>query len=72
MASALGAVPSGVVGIAYPNSGEHWDAAARAWRGDGGVPTALAKAWIAAGARLVGGCCRTTPAHIAALAASMR
>ncbi|RKS92864.1 homocysteine S-methyltransferase [Microbacterium sp. AG790] len=72
VAPALAAVPPGVVGIAYPNSGEHWDAAARVWRGEGGVPTALASAWIAAGARLVGGCCRTTPAHIAALAASMR
>ena len=28
---------------------------------------ALAKTWLAAGAALVGGCCGTTPAHIAAL-----
>lgn len=69
---ALAAVPSGVAGIAYPNSGERWDAEARTWVGEGGVPTALASAWIATGARLVGGCCRTTPAHIAALAASLR
>ncbi|MDC7804325.1 homocysteine S-methyltransferase [Sphingomonas sp. BLCC-B65] len=72
VAPALAAVPSGVAGIAYPNSGERWDAEARTWVGEGGVPTALASAWIAAGARLVGGCCRTTPAHIAALAASLR
>jgi S-methylmethionine-dependent homocysteine/selenocysteine methylase len=29
---------------------------------------ALAEAWISAGARIVGGCCGTTPAHIRALA----
>ena len=29
---------------------------------------ALAESWIAEGARLVGGCCGTTPAHIAAIA----
>lgn len=31
-----------------------------------------ALAWAAAGARLVGGCCGTTPAHIAAIAAVLR
>jgi S-methylmethionine-dependent homocysteine/selenocysteine methylase len=30
-----------------------------------------ALAWLAAGARLVGGCCGTTPAHIAAVAAAL-
>ncbi|WP_399540600.1 homocysteine S-methyltransferase family protein, partial [uncultured Microbacterium sp.] len=29
-------------------------------------------AWVAAGARLVGGCCRSTPADIAAIAAALR
>lgn len=72
VAPALTAVPAGMAGVAYPNSGERWDAEARAWTGEAGVPTALANAWIAVGARLVGGCCRTTPAHIAALAASLR
>ena len=42
-----------------------------AWVGAGGVPIALAREWVDAGARLVGGCCRTTPAHIAALAAAV-
>jgi S-methylmethionine-dependent homocysteine/selenocysteine methylase len=32
---------------------------------------AAALAWVSAGARLVGGCCGTTPAHIAALAAAL-
>ena len=31
-----------------------------------------ALAWCAAGARLVGGCCGTTPAHVAAVAAAVR
>jgi len=30
---------------------------------------AAARGWVAAGATIVGGCCGTTPAHIAALRA---
>ncbi len=71
VAGALAAAPGGIARVAYPNSGELWDATTRRWTGTAGVPTALAGDWIAAGARLVGGCCRTTPAHIAALAASI-
>lgn len=55
--------------IAYPNSGEHWHA--RAWAGAQTDPDALvvlARDWLAAGARVIGGCCRTRPEHIAALA----
>jgi homocysteine S-methyltransferase len=40
------------------------------WRNtaeDAGVYTAFARSWLAAGARLIGGCCGTTPAHIARL-----
>lgn len=49
--------------VAYPNSGEEWDAAGRSWIGAGGWmdPAGDARRWYAAGARLVGGCCRTTP-----------
>jgi homocysteine S-methyltransferase len=56
--------------IVYPNSGETWDAAARAWRGENDICRfgALARQWYAAGAQAVGGCCRTGPAHIAAVA----
>ena len=72
VAAALAARPAETPGIAYPNSGEEWDALTRTWSGEPGVPTALAHEWIAAGARLVGGCCRTTPAHIAELAAALR
>lgn len=58
----------------YPNSGETWDAATRSWRGlaDPGSFSALARAWYAAGAQAVGGCCRTGPAHIAAIAEALR
>jgi len=56
--------------VVYPNAGEQWDAEAHRWSGDGTRPaplSALANEWIALGARLVGGCCRTGPEHIAAL-----
>jgi homocysteine S-methyltransferase len=54
--------------VAYPNSGQRYDAAAKKWSGQAAhVSMAQAGQWIAAGARLVGGCCRTTPADILAL-----
>ena len=55
--------------VAYPNSGESYDAAARVWRGlsDPSDWGERARLWRAAGARLVGGCCRTGPEHIRAL-----
>lgn len=56
--------------LAYPNSGEGWDAGARRWLpasswnwGDAAV------GWYRTGARLLGGCCRTTPATIREIAA---
>jgi homocysteine S-methyltransferase len=58
-------------GVVYPNSGETWDAAARTWRGKAGLDPTLARDWIAAGAMLIGGCCRTGPADIAALATEL-
>lgn len=59
-------------GIAYPNSGQSWDAVARAWVGESAFDPALVRSWLDAGARLVGGCCRVGPADIAALAADVR
>ncbi|WP_299538531.1 homocysteine S-methyltransferase [uncultured Streptomyces sp.] len=53
--------------VAYPNSGERWDAAARGWAGEPTFAAGRAVAWTRAGARLVGGCCRVGPAEIAAL-----
>jgi homocysteine S-methyltransferase len=55
--------------IAYPNSGERWHA--RAWGGCETNPdelVELARGWLAAGARVIGGCCRTRPEHVRALA----
>ena len=55
--------------VAYPNSGEGWDADHRCW-----TPAprdhdlaSLARGWHRQGGRLLGGCCRTRPADIAAL-----
>ena len=55
--------------IVYPNSGEHYDGEARHWMGsaDSTPFAASAKAWCRAGARIIGGCCRTAPADIRAL-----
>ena len=58
--------------VFYPNSGETWDGTARAWRGRARIDEASTAGWLAAGARLVGGCCRVTPAHIRALVAAIR
>lgn len=49
--------------IVYPNSGERWDG--RAWAGPRTYSAQLAARWVAAGARVVGGCCRVGPAEIA-------
>jgi homocysteine S-methyltransferase len=60
--------------LVYPNSGEQWDADSHCWRpGTGsGDLTGPALRWYEAGARLIGGCCRTTPADIQALAQALR
>lgn len=59
--------------IVYPNSGERWDAGNESWHGAPGDQSlaALAPGWIAAGARLVGGCCRVGPRQIARLGAAL-
>jgi len=62
----------GIPLLAYPNTGEQWDAATRTWRGATAPLADAAPDWVAAGARLVGGCCRSTPADIAAIAAAVR
>jgi homocysteine S-methyltransferase len=54
--------------VAYPNSGEAWDASARRWTGRPAYDVGLARSWVDAGARYVGGCCRVGPSDIAALA----
>ncbi len=52
--------------LVYPNSGEGWDATNRCWIGTSNPAEfgASAAQWFAAGTQIVGGCCRTRPAHI--------
>ncbi|WP_295908619.1 homocysteine S-methyltransferase [uncultured Xanthomonas sp.] len=57
--------------VVYPNAGERYDAERKCWQADSADAGALVDhlaAWRAAGARLIGGCCRTTPQDIAQLA----
>ena len=60
--------------VAYPNLGETWDADRRDW-----IPrraafdfAAAARRWRDAGARLIGGCCRTGPPEIRAIRDALR
>lgn len=58
--------------VVYPNSGEQYDAVTKTWHHSGEACHQLAHYlpdWLASGARLIGGCCRTTPADIASIAA---
>ena len=57
--------------IVYPNSGEVWDGERRTWVGSARWSADLVPQWIAAGARIIGGCCRVRPADIAAVAAAV-
>jgi homocysteine S-methyltransferase len=60
--------------VAYPNKGGTWDAAHKRWIGDD-LPDGLGPVAIelrGAGARLIGGCCGTTPSDIQAAAAALR
>src|SRR5450432_379013 len=55
--------------VAYPNSGERYDASSKHWSGEPG-PWRLgghARLWYEQGARLIGGCCRTGPDDIRSL-----
>ncbi|KAL0380757.1 UNVERIFIED_CONTAM: Homocysteine S-methyltransferase 1 [Sesamum angustifolium] len=53
--------------VVYPNSGETWDGTAKTWQPSKCVHDEfelLATTWRDAGAKLIGGCCRTTPSTI--------
>lgn len=67
-------VASGLPVVVYPNSGEGWDAVNRRWTGSVAtrIDAPAAHRWIAAGALLVGGCCRVTPDQVAAIDAGLR
>ena len=58
--------------LAYPNSGEIYDATAKVWRGNPHLRAFADQthSWYDAGARLLGGCCRTTPQDIKAIYAA--
>lgn len=56
--------------LVYPNLGEGWDAERRCWVGttDPGDFGRQAQEWFSAGVEIAGGCCRTRPEHIRAVA----
>ncbi|WP_246186938.1 homocysteine S-methyltransferase [Microlunatus speluncae] len=54
--------------VVYPNSGENW---AGSWFGPSRFTASAARDWVAAGARIVGGCCRVGPDEITILARIM-
>jgi len=56
--------------LVYPNSGETYNAAKNDWNGDPVLNSfgEQAREWYEAGARLIGGCCRTTPEDIHVIA----
>ncbi|UCC51582.1 MAG: homocysteine S-methyltransferase [Anaerolineaceae bacterium] len=52
--------------VVYPNSGEVYDVQRHLWRGEA-VPAEFgtySREWRKLGAAAIGGCCRTTPAHV--------
>ncbi len=60
--------------VVYPNSGEVYDPATNTWHGETHCDAygQQAATWYASGARLIGGCCRTTPEHIRAIVSELR
>lgn len=60
--------------IVYPNSGEEYNPTSKTW-GEGASAnqfTSNTRQWHEAGAQIIGGCCRTAPEDIAAIAAWAR
>lgn len=59
--------------ILYPNGGGAYDPASKSWQTPPELDhTSLAKIWHKEGARLIGGCCQTTPKDIAKLSSWVR
>ena len=56
--------------LVYPNSGETYNATKNDWNGDPVLDSfgEQAREWYNAGARMIGGCCRTTPEDIRVIA----
>jgi homocysteine S-methyltransferase len=64
--------PLGLPAVVYPNVGARWDPEARVWvprdeRAEAPGASLDVPGWVAAGARLLGGCCGTAPGDIAAI-----
>ena len=57
--------------VAYPNSGEQWDAASRTWHGTAGSFDNYVTAWRDMGARWIGGCCRVGTDEIRRIAQAL-
>ncbi|WP_270347695.1 homocysteine S-methyltransferase, partial [Mitsuokella multacida] len=55
--------------VVYPNTGETYDAVTKTWHGSPTPYHDFVRQWYEAGARLIGGCCRTTPDDIRGIAA---
>lgn len=55
--------------VVYPNTGETYDAVTKTWHGSEVPYHGYVRQWYEAGARLIGGCCRTTPDDIRGIAA---
>ncbi|MFC3927776.1 homocysteine S-methyltransferase [Streptococcus caprae] len=61
--------------VTYPNSGEIYDGATQTWHSSPDTSHSLTEntqTWIRQGAQVVGGCCRTRPADIAALSQQIK
>jgi len=60
--------------VAYPNSGETYHVEDNSWSGTvtPGDCAEAARAWVDAGAKIVGGCCRMGPEHIRAIRDALR
>ncbi|HSL42487.1 MAG TPA: homocysteine S-methyltransferase family protein, partial [Anaerolineales bacterium] len=60
--------------LVYPNSGETYNASENEWDGNPVLYSfgEQAREWYKAGARLIGGCCRTTPEDIRVIASWAR
>lgn len=56
--------------VVYPNSGEQYNPSTKTWHGSasGDTYAGMAHRWYEYGARLIGGCCRTKPEDIKAIA----